>query len=427
MQEKTTVAPEVEDVAIVEPQVVEEPLLSKKKQFYKYAAINFAFYITMTVGSYLNVFLESIGFSPASVGRLAAVNSGVGIFSSPFWGTLSDKLRSLRKIIIITLTTGGVLFALIPLFSRFNINGFYLLFLLIPLTTFFRQPVMSLIDTWMLRNCKKENLDYGAIRAYGALSFAIVAVTLGFVVPRTGPAFALYLSLLFTIPPVLIILFVKGAEDHGLEKKRLTIKEMQFGQLFKNYYLVTYIGFISIQRIPFHSAMIFLPFLIGEVGGNPAQVGIVMGVKAAVEIPLMMYLKKLRQKHPLYILIIVATGFFVMEGILLSFATNFTWVIVFSILHGIGNGLMIPCSSSYVFQLAPKNLKATAQTVLASVTGIAGIIGGIVGGLVAQHFGLHRFYLLVGVMLAVALAFFVISLVVGERILKIKRPGLSLV
>ena len=445
MKETTTSKPEVHDtsitetppesnVVIIEAEVKETTpqdaalIQNSKKQFYKYAAINFAFFITMTFGGYVNVFLQSIGFNPQQVGRIAAINSGVGIFSSPFWGMLSDKLRSLKKIIIITLAIGGGLFALIPLMSRFNIAGVSILFLLIPLTMFFRMPVMSLIDNWMLRNSRKENLNYGALRAYGALSFAIMAFALGsFIVPRTGPALIFYIGMIFTIPPLLIIIFVKGgADDQGLDKKRLTFKEMQIGQLFKNYYLVTYIIFTVIQRIPFHSAMIFLPFLIYDVGGNIEQLGIIMGIKAVVEIPLMMLLKKLRQKYPLYTLIIVATGFFVVESILLSFATNFSMVIVICVLHGIGNGLMIPSGSSYMFQLAPENLKATAQTVLASMTAIAGIIGASLGGAIIMRMGVHQFYFIVGIMLAVALGLFVLSFIIGEKALRIKRPGLSL-
>ena len=402
--------------------------LNSKKQFYIYAAINFAFFITITFNGYVTVFLQSIGFNSQQVGSIAALNSGVGIFSAPFWGMLSDKLRSLKKVIIFTLATGGVLFALIPWFSEINI-GFSILFLLIPLTMFFRMPVMALIDNWMLRNCKKENLNYGALRAYGALSFAIVALALGsFIVPNTGPVFIFYISLIFTIPPIVLIFFAKSSgDDQGMDKKRLTFKEMKIGELFKNYYLVTYILFTAVQRIPFHGAMMFLPFLIYDVGGQPERLGIIMGIKALVEIPLMMLLKRLRQKYPLYVLIIVATVFFVVECILLSFATSFTWIIVISVFHGIGNGLMIPSASSYVFQLAPENLKATAQTVLASMAAIAGIIGGLLGGLLIAVLSIQQFYFIIGIMLAVALGLFMLSLLIGKKILGIKRPGLSLV
>jgi len=289
---------------------------------------------------------------------------------------------------------------------------------------------MSLIDNWMLRNARAEKLDYGTLRAIGAFSFALAAFALGFVIPRTGVEFIFYIALLFTIPPILLVIFIKGSDerdaDTGVGKKNLTFKEMQIGQLFKNYYLVTYIIFTVFQRIPFQSSIIFLPFLIADIGGDAAMIGIVMGLRALVEVPIMMLLKPLRHRFPLYVIIVVATGFFMVEFLLFSRATTFGMIVALSILHGIGNGLLIPSGASYVFSLAPEHLKATAQTILASTNAAAGILGGLVGGLLVGLIGVKQFYFVIGIMLSGALVLFILSFFIGEKLFGIKRPGLSL-
>ena len=139
-------------------------------QFVKYAALNFVFYITFSLGGYVTVFLESIGFNPQQVGVVTALNSGVGVFSSPFWGMLGDKIRSLKKVITIILILSAIFFALIPLSSGVGVGGISLLFFLIPFTMFFKMPTMSLVDNWVLDNASKEKLNYGALRSFGALS-----------------------------------------------------------------------------------------------------------------------------------------------------------------------------------------------------------------------------------------------------------------
>ena len=405
---------------------------NQKRKFYKYAAVNFTFYLTLIFGGYVTVFLQSIGFNPQQVGTISALNSGVGIFASPFWGMLSDKIRSLKKVIIIALTTSSLLFALIPWVSGMRIRGLSLLFLLIPITMFFRNPVMSLIDNWMLRNARSDKLDYGALRAFGALSFAIGSLALGYLIPMTGVEVVFYVSAVIAIPSLVLILGMKDrdtGDENGQEptkRRSLTFKEMQFGQLFKNYYLVTFVLFSILLRIPFHSSMIFLPFLIYAVGGNVAQLGIIMGIRAAVEIPMMMLLKPLRQRFPLYILIMVATALFMTELLLYSIVNSFIMLVAVSIFHGLGNGLMLPSSASYVFSLAPEHLKATAQTILASMNAIAGIIGGLLGGLLIVMFDIQQFYFIIGITLSVSLIMFILSFFVGEKILGIKRPGLSL-
>ena len=403
------------------------PEKKPKSRFFKYAAINFTFFITNSLGGYVIVFLQSIGFNAQQVGMITALDSGVGVFSTPFWGMLSDKLRSWKKIIALTLVLGAGLFFLIPASSRISFGNISFLFIFIPIAMFFKAPTMSLLENWMLRNSAAEKLNYGALRAFGALSYAIASIALGYILPKTGVAFTFYANAVLTIPALLMVLFIKGSAGEELAgKKQLTFKEMQIGQLLKNYYLMAYIIFSIFQRIPFLCSMRFLPFLVDEIGGDIAQMGIILGLRAFVEIPMMLLLKPLRQKIPLYYLIVIASSFFMVECIMYSFANSFGAVVAVSILHGIGNGFMLTTGSSYVFMLAPDHLKTTSQTVLGSMTSIAGILGGLLGGAFIEILGIKQFYLTIGIMIFVALILFILSFFVGEKILGIKRPGLSL-
>ena len=396
-------------------------------RFLKYASINLTFYITMSLGGYVTVFLQSIGFDAQQVGMMTALNSGVGIFSSPFWGTLSDKLRSLKKVIVFALLTGTLLYVFIPATSGLNIGGVSFLFFLIPFAMFFKMPPMSLLENWMLRNSSAEKLNYGALRAFGALGYAIASLALGYILPRIGVTFTFYANAMLAVPAVILLIAVRGSADgEGLGKKRLTFKEMQVSQLFKNFYLVSYIIFSIFQRIPFQCVNIFMPFLISEIGGNTEQLGVILGLRALVEIPMMLLLKPLRQKIPLYYMIMAASCFFMLECMLFTYADSFGAIAAISILHGIGNGIMLPTGSSYVFSLAPAHLKATTQTVLGSMTSIAGILGGLLGGILILELGIRQFYFIIGIMIMAALILFICSFVFGEKVLKQKRPGLSL-
>lgn len=395
-------------------------------QFSKYASINFMFYITMALGSYVTVFLQSIGFDAQQVGIITALNSGTGVISSPFWGMLSDKIRSVKKIILITLVIGTILFALIPASSGISLGGLSLAFVFIPATMFFKMPPMSLLENWMLKNSSAEGLNYGAIRAFGALSYAIASLVLGYLIPMTGTAFVFYANAVLTFPALLLFLFTKSSADDVGDKKHLTFKEMKIGQVFKDYYLMTYIIFSIFERIPFQCAMTFLPFLVADVGGDTAKMGIILGLRAFIEIPVMLLLKPLRKRIPLYYLIMAASGFFLIESILLSFINSFEAIVAISVLHGIGNGLMLTTGVSYVFQLAPDHLKATCQTILASMNSIAGILGGILGGVLIKAVGVKLFYLIIGLMMLVALVLFILSFPFGEKVLGKKRPGLSI-
>ena len=406
----------------MEPVAAEMP----KSRFSKYAAINFTYYITVSLGGYVTVFLQSIGFDAGQVGVITSLNSGAGVFSSPFWGMLSDKLRSLKKLILLTLVAGAVLFALVPASAGIALRGLPFVFIFIPVAMFFKTPTMSLLENWMLRNAAREKLNYGALRSFGALSFALASLALGYILPRTGVTFTFYANAMLTVPAIFLLAFTKGsADEEAAGKKRLTLKEMQFGRLAKNYYLVAYIVFSVFQRIPFQCCMTFLPFLVAEAGGDTAQMGIIMGVRAFVEIPMMLLLKPLRNRMPLYYLIMAASCFFMLECFLYSFAADFVTIVAVSVFHGLGNGLMLPVSSSYVFSLTPDDLKATSQTVLGSMNSIAGILGGVLGGVLIMGFGIKQFYFIIGIMIMIALGLYILSFAIGEKALGIKRPGLS--
>lgn len=287
---------------------------------------------------------------------------------------------------------------------------------------FFKTPTISLLDNWVLQNATQERLNYGALRAFGALSYAISSLMLGYILPKTGVTFTFYANVILTLPALLMIAYIKTASGKVTNKKSLTIREMQISNLFKNYYLIAYIIFTAFQRIPFQCSMIFLPFLVSAVEGNTAQMGIIMAIRAFAEIPMMLLLKPLRKKLPLYHIVFIASGFFIVECIMYSFAL----VVAISLLHGIGNGLLLPTSISYVFSLAPDNLKATSQTLLGSTSSIAGVLGGLLGGILITMFGVKRFYLVIGLVMLVTLLLYALSFVFGEKVLGQKRPGLSI-
>lgn len=55
----------------------------------------------MAVGNYQTVYLQSIGFPATDFGLLNAIACAVAIFAMTFWGTVSDRIGSVRKIVIL--------------------------------------------------------------------------------------------------------------------------------------------------------------------------------------------------------------------------------------------------------------------------------------------------------------------------------------
>lgn len=118
------------------------------------AGVQGIFWAAMAVGNYQTVYLQSIGFPATDFGLLNAIACAVAIFAMTFWGTVSDRIGSVRKIVILTLTLGCGLFIFVPLIPTGQSYSTLLFLILIPIINFFRVPMSPFVQTPSLRRWK---------------------------------------------------------------------------------------------------------------------------------------------------------------------------------------------------------------------------------------------------------------------------------
>ena len=132
------------------------------------AGVQGIFWAAMAVGNYQTVYLQSIGFPATDFGLLNAIACAVAIFAMTFWGTVSDRIGSVRKIVILTLTLGCGLFIFVPLIPTGQSYSTLLFLILIPIINFFRVPMSPFVDNLTVRNCAEHRLNYGMVRSSGS-------------------------------------------------------------------------------------------------------------------------------------------------------------------------------------------------------------------------------------------------------------------
>ena len=404
----------------------EEPAANQKaKMFLKLTATELASKSTHQFVGYITVFLQELGFSPAEVGLLNSVNNFIGIFASPTWGFISDKKRSIKLVLLICFIVDACLFAFIPSSAGITLFTLPLVFIIIPIDCFFRLPANALAENWVVRASDTWRLNFGLIRSFGSLSYAIIGMVLGLILNSIGGVrTTFYLYSLFLVPVILICFTIDDRESFHGKTKSISIKEMQFGKLFKNYYYLNFLLFSAIFRLPMSCSMLYMPYLMKEIGVDTALIGVITAVRAFVEIPMMVLFKRLKGKYPLYYLIILSTVLFSVDAFILKFATNLTWLIIGSVFHGLASGLSLTAGTNYIYMLAPENLKATAQTLNGTATSVAGIIGAGLGGILIESMGASSFYMACGFLILGAGLIFTLSFPIGIKIFKKPAPGL---
>ena len=357
--------------------------------------INSVFWFAWAFGSYQTIYLQQAGFTASQLGVLNALTSIFSIASVAFWGMVSDRVGSLRKVLILVLLGGSLLFALIPLIPTGLPISPGLFFCLVPVVYFFRGSMCTYAENILVRNSNELRLNYGLLRSVGSFLFMIGSFLISFLLPTVGVASTFWMAGLLTLIPVFLTFFARepNAQPAG---KPAGKQKLNLGELFQNKAYVSLLFFGLLLYIATSCEGTFLPYFMADAGVPSERYGIFMGWRALLEIPFLLLMVRLRRRFPLRVLVMGPPILMGLECLFLGlWADSFWSMLLCCTFYGLGNGLLIGSSLNYVYELAPAHLKASAQAFFSAVSSVAGILGNLVGGVVYDAVGAKGFYLLV--------------------------------
>lgn len=363
--------------------------------------VNGIFWFAWSFGVYQTVYLQSVGFSASSMGALNAISSAVGIVSVAFWGMASDRIGSLRKVLVTVLAGAAVLYGLIPFVPTGLPYSHILLLCYVPAVNFFRASSSPFAENILVRNCNELGLNFGMLRSLGSLLFTIGCMIISAWLPALGVPNTFWVSGLLMSVPIVMTFFArepasgprpKAAAKSGGGKKG----GLNLGELFQN---KAYVAFLAFGFLYYTAAACegnFIPYFMKSVGVDSEQYGVLLGYRALLEIPFLLLMVKLRRRFPLRVLVLGATLLMSLECLGFGlFTRSLPGMLVCCTFFGLGSGLFLGSSLNYVYELAPDHLKASAQAFFTSVASVAGIVGNLLGGVVFDAIGAKPFYLAV--------------------------------
>lgn len=356
--------------------------------------INSVFWFAWAFGSYQTIYLQQAGFTASQLGVLNALTSIFSIASVAFWGMVSDRMGSLRKVLILVLLGGSLLFALIPLIPTGLPISPGLFFCLVPVVYFFRGSMCTYAENILVRNSNELRLNYGLLRSVGSFLFMIGSFLISFLLPTVGVASTFWLTALLTVPAIVLTLFAR--EPDARPPKKGEKQKLNLGELFQNRAYVSFLVFGFLLYTGTNCEGTFLPYFMADANIPSERYGIFLGARALLEIPFLLLMVRLRRRFPLRVLVMGPPILMGLECLFLGlWADSFWSMLLCCTFYGLGNGLLIGSSLNYVYELAPAHLKASAQAFFSAVSSVAGILGNLVGGVVYDAMGAKGFYLLV--------------------------------
>ena len=255
-------------------------------------------------------------------------------------------------------------------------------------------PLDPLTESLNFTVAEKAGISYGSIRTYGALGYAVLSLITGFAMDYFGVS---SLAILFILLGLLSFGLVWFMPDVQASSKPVSIEGLK--KVFSNKEMILFLALVFISAVPARMNDTFLGIKYQSLGGDATLVGIAFFLAAISEIVIFAlsfwWLRKGKELE----IITIATFFYFLRFFASGFVTSPVVLTLLQVLQMLTFPIFYTAAIQYLYQIMPKEWRATGQTVLALLFfGLSSIIASYVGGFLYTKFGGHSFYFLISAM-----------------------------
>jgi PPP family 3-phenylpropionic acid transporter len=345
-------------------------------------------YSTMTiVMSYIPLYFQADGLSGNEVGILMAIGPFATIIAQPFWGFMSDKYKTIKRMIVISAI--GVVIAA----AGFMLMGQFYGYLIMMFVLFlFLSPLTALGDSLSQKTATLKGVSFGRIRMWGSLGFATTSLLTGYVLTTIGVERVMIPMIIMAVLALVMALTIEDVK--GTNKPVTIISALKIGLNKKLMFFLLCVVFISITHRANDS---YLGLYIVDLGGAESLIGWAWFVGVSAE-ALVFATSPLwfRKFNPLSF-IVIAGFIYSIRWVLMGMITSPWMVLPLQLTHGISFGMFYIAAFQYVNKLIPEHLQATGHVLfITTFFGLSGIFGSLFGGWMIDGFGLKMLYFCLG-------------------------------
>ncbi|GAB6992187.1 major facilitator superfamily domain-containing protein 6 [Paenibacillus pini] len=338
---------------------------------------------------FLPVYFDDQGLNPAQIGVIIGTGGFITIIAQPVWGMISDRMRTIRKVLLILLV-----FSAVTGYLLYNTGSYPLLVAFAMVTYFFLMPIDPLTESLNFRIAESSGINYGSIRTFGALGYAVMSLLTGVMMTHYG---AHSLAILFAVISVLgfiTMLFIPDAPVSSTPVKLGTLKEF-----IRNKETLWFLLLVFISSVPARMNDTFLGVYIRELGGSATLVGVTWFLAAGSEIVVFAFSYWWLRQGKELIMISVAGAFYFLRFFLSAFITDPQVLAYLQILQLLTFPVFYTAAIQYLYRIVPVEWRATGQTLLALLFfGVSGIIASYIGGALYANLGGQTLFFIISAM-----------------------------
>ncbi|AIQ23601.1 MULTISPECIES: MFS transporter [Paenibacillus] len=345
---------------------------------------------------FLPVYLGEQGLNPAQIGFIIGTGGFVTIIAQPLWGMISDKTRTIRKVLLILLLCSAV-----TGYFLFDSSSYVRLILFAMLLYFFLMPIDPLAESLNFRISEAAGISYGSIRTYGALGYGVMALLTGYVMSYFGSQGMALLFVAISLTSFVVSWFMPDAPVTG---KPVTLDSLK--HFLSNKETLLFLVLIFISSVPARMNDTFLGVYIRELGGSPELVGQSFFIAAMSEIIVFALSFWWLRKGKELIIISISGAFYFLRFFISAWILDPHLLAYLQILQILTFPVFYSAAIQYLYSIVPVEWRATGQTVLALLFfGVSGILASYAGGALYEAFGGKVLYLTISVMSFIGMLF----------------------
>ncbi|HBR02166.1 MAG TPA: hypothetical protein DD738_06120 [Ruminiclostridium sp.] len=381
----------------------------KKNEKLKFSFIQLTFWCSWCAfTSFAALFFKSIGLSKPEIGFALSLSTLGGILGQFIWGFLCDKLHTIKKNFMV-----ANLIILASILSFLVIRSTLWVWVMMFVLGFAQIPQPSILDTWILKKLPGKEEEYGHIRLWASLGFAVSALIFGLLIRQFGFT-VMFIAASFFISITLLVSFrLEDASEDLRSGKNL---KKSFKTLFTNRRYIFFIAVCFIIGLAFRTVHLLLPLILDNVKGTSWDLGLAYFFGVITEIPMFLASKKLSKKYRSNILFLLSVLLFILHFVLLILAKSPFMVITAMFAQGLAFGNYLPAIRLFVNENAPDDLRTSAQTFADAIcSSLTGVIGSAAGGIIIERHGVNTVLFIGTGLLSLAFCILLIHFLISRR------------
>ncbi|WP_147802256.1 MFS transporter [Alkalicoccus halolimnae] len=345
----------------------------------------FCFHASMTIIiSYLPVYFQNLGLSPAEIGILLAVGPAAAILAQPFWGFMSDRWKTVKRILLLCLTG-----ALLVGYFLFQLSEFFFIIPVIYMFFSFLSPAGGLGDSLAQKLSVERNVSFGSIRMWGSLGFGSASLAGGYILSWIGIE---HIYAVFAVFLCFALIFAFNTPDSIPSKRPVRFSDAL--RLRKDKTLLLFLAFILSISLTHRMNDSFMGLYIVELGADESVIGMAWFIGVFTEAAMFAFsVYWMRRFHPLT-LIAIAAAIYLLRWILMFSAPGPGFLLAVQVTHGMAFAIFYLTGFQFMGRLVPKELESTGHLIFISMFfGVSGVVGSALGGFIINAADVKTLYL----------------------------------